>query len=77
MENTAESLQLTPETTVRVHADISHEAEMKLRLRALQHQARTGVRVTRKQYLEKLINDDVANVKGASLREVTQRKLIK
>lgn len=73
---TATEINLESEETVRVHADISKDAEMKLRLRALMHQSVTGVRITRKQYLEKLINDDVAKVKGASLREVTKRKAI-
>lgn len=74
MAQANEGLALEAEETVRVYADISRDAEMKLRLRALHHQATTGIRVTRKEYLEKLIKDDVARVNGASLREVSSRK---
>lgn len=68
-------LILSPEDTVRVHADISRDAEYKLRLRALQLQRDTGTRVTRKAYLEKLILDDVAKVEGASKRELRSRQI--
>lgn len=68
-------LELTAEKTVRIYADVSADADMKLKLRALHHQMETGIRVTRKQYLEKLISDDIAKVNGASLREVTTRKI--
>lgn len=74
MPNDATALDLESDETVRVHADISRNAEMKLRLRCIQEQQRTGVKTTRKQYLEKLINDDVAKIAGASLREISTRR---
>lgn len=69
----ASELNLKPEETVRIYADISKEAEMKLRVCTLLHQQKLGKKITRKEYLEKLIADDIARVKGASLREVVQR----
>lgn len=77
MTTDAAELNLKEEKTVRVYADISAAAEMKLRLRTLAHQMASGVRMTRKEYLEKLIADDVANVKGASIREISARKMSK
>lgn len=75
MESETTELNLQAEKTVRVYADISAQSEFKLRMRAMSHQALTGIRMTRKQYLEKLISDDVAKVKGASMREITVRKM--
>lgn len=70
----AEGLNLVPEELVRVYCDISRDAEMKLRLRCIQLQEQDGRKYTRKQYLEKLILDDVGKVKGASFKEVRRRK---
>lgn len=67
-------LNLKPENTVRVYCDIDVEAELKIRFRLLQLRRELGKRITRKEYLEKLIADDIAKVKGASFREVTQRR---
>jgi len=67
-------LILDPEELVRVYCDISRDAELKLRLRCIQLQQETGRRYTRKEYLEKLIADDIAKVSGASLREVNARR---
>lgn len=67
-------LDLDPQVTVRVYADISAESEMKLRLRCIQMQREDGRKYTRKEYLEKLIEEDVAKVSGASLREVKARR---
>lgn len=67
-------LNLKPENTVRVYCDIDAEAELKIRFRCLQLRQQTGKKFTRKEYLEKLISDDIAKVQGASIREVTQRR---
>lgn len=67
-------LNLKPESTVRVYCDIDVEAELKIRFRLLQLRREMGRRITRKEYMEKLITDDLAKVKGASFREVKQRR---
>lgn len=69
-----EGVKVSPEETVRVYADIDVEAEARLKMRAIHYGIETGQRVNRKQYLEKLIADDVAKVQGAALRIVTRTK---
>jgi len=77
MSESAAVLETKPIELVRVYADISADVELKLRMRTLLAQRESGVKMTRKQYLEKLINDDAAKVNGASVREVTRRKLVR
>lgn len=60
--------------TVRVYVDIERSIEQKAKMRALQIELETGKRTTRKEYLERLILDDCAKVKGAALREIKSRK---
>lgn len=68
------SLNLAPEDLIRVYVDITRDLERKFRARLLSLELEHGRKFTRKDYLEKLIADDLAQVKGASLREVSQRK---
>ena len=69
----AAELKITADNTIRVYADISVEAEAKLRMRTAQHQRDLGRRVTRREYLEHLIEQDIAHVNGASVRTISQR----
>lgn len=73
--NAPAELKLQVERTQRVYCDISVEAEANMRLRCVQMTLEKGRRITRKEYLESLIAEDIAkNCKGASLREVSQRR---
>jgi hypothetical protein len=67
-------LKLTEEKLTRVVCDISAEVEMQLQLRVIHAGLQLGRKITRKEYFEKLILDDVAKVGGASLRTIKQRK---
>ncbi len=70
----AEDLKLEAEKTTRIYCDVDADTEMKLQLRVIQVGMERGRKITRKEYFEKLILDDVAKVKGASLHTIQQRK---
>jgi hypothetical protein len=67
-------LKLNPDETKRVYVDITRDMDMKIRIRCFTMEAKTGRKITRREYLENLIREDIAKVKGASLREITMRK---
>lgn len=68
------ALDLNPaEETIRVYADISQTAYLKIRLRCAQVGVEKGRAVSRKEYLEYLIEQDIQKVAGSSARIVDHR----
>jgi hypothetical protein len=67
-------INVEAEQTIRVYVDITRDVERKVRLRCMLMENASGRKITRKEYLEKLIADDIAKVQGASLREVSSRQ---
>jgi hypothetical protein len=74
MRQEKSKLKLQEEQTVRIYCDVSHDIEMKMRMRAITLQQELQRRFTRKDYLEYLVSQDVAKIKGASLRTLKGAK---
>lgn len=72
-DTSAAEINTTADETKRVYVDITREMDSKIRIRCFLLEAQTGKKVTRREYLEMLIKADIAQVSGASLREVKSR----
>lgn len=70
-------INTTAERTTRIYVDIDADLERRCRMRALMLEQELHKRMTRKSYIEYLIQQDTEKVKGASLTVIKKRPALK